>query len=148
MISAKQRHEYFKINKNKKSKIKLCLAALSAIAVMSSSVFAASAATDRQEINVGGNNLISTSTANRTVAYISSMAGSNTGSVQGTHTMTYRSQETRSSTMSVKTVTKTFGGTGGDIMKNNQYLVDYASGKHTYNISGFGSYTANTKAYY
>lgn len=144
MISAKQRHEYFKINKNKKSKIKLCLAALSAIAVMSSSVFAASAATDRQEINVGGNNLISTSTDNRTVAYISSMAGSNTGSVQGTH----RSQETRSSTMSVKTVTKTFGGTGGDIMKNNQYLVDYASGKHTYNISGFGSYTANTKAYY
>lgn len=136
------------MSKNKKSKIKLCLAALSAIAVLSSSVFAASAATDRQKINVGGNNLVSTSIANRNTAYISSMAGDNTGSVQGTHTMTYRSQETKSSTMAVKTITKTFGGTGGDIMKNNQYLVDYAAGKHTYTISGFGSYTANTKAYY
>lgn len=134
--------------KKKNSKIKHCLAAACAIAVLSSTVLVASAATDRQEINVGGNNLISTASASRSVAFISSMAGSGTGSVQGTHTMTYRSQETSAASMSTKTVNGSFGGTGGSIRRGDQYLVDYAAGRHTYNISGYGSYTANTKAYY
>lgn len=119
-----------------------------AIAVLCSSALAVNAATDRQEDNINGSNVISTAFAYRTKASISSMAGSGTGSVQGTHTMTYRAQATSSSSMTVKSSSSSFGGTGGMIMKDNLYLVDYTAGKHVYNFTSIGSFTVNTKAYY
>ncbi len=117
-------------------------------ALLCSSVVIANAATDRKETSINGGNVVSTAYAGRTKATISSMAGSGTGSVQGTHTITYRSQATSSSSMIVRTSSSSFGGTGGTIIKDNLYLVDYSAGRHIYNFTGVGSFTVNTKAYY
>ena len=128
--------------------LKRCTAIFFAIAILCSSAIVASAATDRKETKIDGSTVVSTAYASRTKATISSMAGSGTGSVQGTHTMTYRAQATSSSSMAKKSVSEGFGGTGGMIIKDNLYLVDYSAGKHVYKFTGAGEFTANTKAYY
>lgn len=136
------------MRKNKHLHLRRFSALIFAAALLCSSVVAANAATDRKETSINGGNVISTAYASRTKASISSMAGSGIGSVQGTHTMTYRAQATSSSSMTVKSTSSSFGGTGGTIMKDNLYLVDYTSGKHVYNFTGVGSFKVNTKAYY
>lgn len=136
------------MRKNRHLYLKRFSALLFVAALLCSSVVIANAATDRKETSINGGNVVSTAYAGRTKATISSMAGSGTGSVQGTHTITYRSQATSSSSMIVRTSSSSFGGTGGTIIKENLYLVDYSAGIHIYNFTGVGSFTVNTKAYY
>ncbi|MGN0455779.1 MAG: hypothetical protein ACI4F2_02865 [Acutalibacteraceae bacterium] len=136
------------MKKNKINFIKRFSAIFFSAVILCSSAVAVSATTDRHEDKVNGNTVISTAYASRNKATISSMAGSDTGSVQGTHTITYRAQATSTSSMQVKSETKTFGGTGGMIIKDGLYLVDYSSGKHVYQFTGTGSLTVNSKAYY
>lgn len=136
------------MKKTKVNFLKRFSAIVFVIAILCSSAVAASAATDRRENKVDGNTVVSTAYAARTKATISSMAGSGTGSVRGTHTITYRAQATSSSSMTVKSSSSSFGGTGGMIIKDNLYLVDYSAGKHVYKFTGTGSLTVNSKAYY
>ena len=128
--------------------LKRIIAVFCMVTVACSSAIAVSAATDRHQDTVNGATYISTAYASRTKATISSMAGSGAGSVQGTHTITYRAQVTSYSSMTVQSSTAPFGGTGGSIIKNNLYLVDYSSGKHVYNITSTGSLTVYSTAYY
>lgn len=120
---------------------------LLAIAMLFTSTFIASANTNRKTNRIDGNNVVSQAYTGTHKVSISSAAGANTGSVRGTHTITYRAEIKAGTGLNVYQASESFGGAGGMIIKNNLHVVDYAKGKHIYKFTGAGTFIVNTKAH-
>lgn len=120
---------------------------LLATVMMLSTTFIASANTNAKKSTINRSEVISRAYTDSHKVFISSTAGKNTGSIRGSHTITYRAEKVKNSGVYVYKKTESFGGTGDIIIFTNLHLVDYAKGRHVYKFTGEGSFVVNTFAH-